>query len=155
MAPKTSATSTTVAPADGSPRASAVDSLLEAIQTGAGGTVAELYAPDARLDATVPGWRFSLTGGAAIAAQYAGWFRDAARFEELDRLPVPGGEVVRYLLAWSEDGVPHTAHHCHLLALDDQSGLLTAEHLFCGGRWDAALMAAMEDAARESTGHAG
>ena len=150
-----STTSTAVAPTDGSPRTSAVDSLLAAIQAGAGGTVAGLYALDARLDATVPGWRFSLTGGAAIAAQYAGWFRDAGRFEELDRLSVPGGEVVRYLLAWSEDGVPHTAHHCHLLTVDDQSGLFTAEHVFCGGRWDAALMAAMEEAAREEARHAG
>jgi len=28
------------------------------------------------------------------------------RFDELQRHPVPGGEVVRHVLAWTEDGVP-------------------------------------------------
>lgn len=143
----TSSASTTDFPAGTSTPASPVDGLLDAIEAGAGGAVAALYAADARLDATVPGWRFSRTGGAGIAAEYERWFRHPGRFEELDRLPAPGGEVVRYLLAWSEDGVPHAAHHCHLLTVDAGSGRITAERVFCGGRWDAALMAAMEEEA--------
>ena len=124
-----------------------VDRLLEAIAAGRGGTVAGLYADDAILDATVPDWRFRVDGGEAIAAQYAEWFADVAEFEELDRKPVPGGEVVTYFLRWSEGGVPHAAHHCHLLTLD-AGGLIALEKVFCGGRWDASLLARMEEEGR-------
>jgi hypothetical protein len=140
----TTATSTT---ATSTTARTSVDLLLEAIAAGRGAAVADLYADDAILDATVPGWRFRARGGEAIAAQYAGWFADAAQFEELDRQPVPDGEVVTYLLTWMERGVRHAAHHCHLLALD-AAGLITADKVFCGGRWDAALLARMEEDGR-------
>jgi len=119
----------------------AVDHLLEAVALGTG-VPADLFAPDAVLDATVPGWRFTARGGPAIAAQYSGWFAHPATFEELERLPVEDGEVVTYLHSWVERGVPHAAHHCHRLRLDD-AGLIVADRFFCGGRWDAARLAEM------------
>ena len=52
------------------------------------------------------------------------------------------GEVVTYLLAWNERGVPFAAHHCHVLRLDPH-GRIASDRFFCGGRWDAARLAEM------------
>lgn len=118
-----------------------IDRFLAAVAAGTG-VPADIYAGDAELDATVPNWRFTVRGADAIAAEYGRWFHDPARFSELDRHPVPGGEVVTYVLTWSEGGVPHAAHHCHVLGLADD-GRIRREQVFCGGRWDAALLAEM------------
>ena len=53
-------------------------------------------------------------------------------------------EVVEYTLSWTEDGVPHAAHHMHLLRVRDDR--IVADTVFCGGRWPAALLAEMESA---------
>ncbi len=126
-----------------------VDRFLAAVAAGRAGGLAALYAPHAVLDATVPNWRFQVRGAAAIASQYARWFTHPGRFEELDRAAFAGGEVVSYLLTWEEHGVPHAAHHCHVLAID-ATGYITSEKVWSGGRWDAALLAEMGAA-----GHAG
>ena len=118
-----------------------LDRFLDAICGGAG-VPADLLAPDAELDATVPGWRLRVCGAEAVAAQYRQWFADPATFEELDRQAFPGGAVVTYLLAWEEAGVPHAARHCHVLRFDGD-GLIAEDRFFCGGRWDAALLAEM------------
>jgi hypothetical protein len=120
---------------------STVDQLLDAIASGAG-VPAGLFSADVHLDATVPGWRFHRQGATAVAAQYSRWFADPARFEELERHVYPGGAVVTYLAAWEEHGVPHAAHQCHVLRFDE-AGRIAADRLFCGGRWDAALLAKM------------
>ncbi|MGH9148884.1 MAG: hypothetical protein ACRD0F_00905 [Acidimicrobiales bacterium] len=118
-----------------------VDRVLGAIGAG-NGVPAELFSPDVALDATVPGWRFAARGAEAVARQYSGWFADPATFEELERLPFDGGEVVTYLLTWVERGIPHAAHHCHVLRFDP-GGLIAGDRFFCGGRWDAGLLAKM------------
>lgn len=118
-----------------------VDRFLEAIASG-DGVPTELFAADAVLDATVPGWRFPLRGAGRLCDQYDGWFRHPAAFEELERLTVDGGEVVTYLLTWLVRGVPHAAHHIHVLRFD-ASGRIAADRFFCGGQWDAALLATM------------
>jgi hypothetical protein len=120
-----------------------LDRLLDAIRRG-GGIPADLLAPDVELDATVPGWRLRRRGPAAVAAQYSAWFADPATFEEFERHPFPGGTVLTYLLAWEEGGVPHAARHCHVLRFDED-GRIAADHFFCGGRWDAALLAEMAE----------
>jgi hypothetical protein len=94
------------------------------------------------LDATVPNWRFTTRGGDAIRAEYGRWFADAGHFEYLRRLPTAGGEVVDYLLTWEEQGVPHAAHHMHILEVSD--GRIAADTVMCGGRWPAGLLAEME-----------
>jgi hypothetical protein len=119
----------------------AIDRLLEAVQGGAG-VSPSLFAPDVVLDATVPGWRFQRHGPAAVAAQYTGWFAYPGTFEELERHDYAGGAVVTYLLTWEEGGVPHAAHHCHVLRFDDV-GRIVGDQFFCGGRWDASLLAEM------------
>ena len=86
--------------------ASAVDRFLAAVENA---TISDcdVWAGDAVLDATVPNWRFHRRGPAAIRQEYARWFADRGRFEDLQRRPIDGGEVVRYLLCWTEQGVPH------------------------------------------------
>lgn len=121
----------------------AVDRFLEAV-TAATIATCDAWAPHASLDATVPGWRFHRQGPDQIRETYAAWFADPGGFEELERIVVPGGEVVRYLLAWVENGVPHTAHHLHVLKLEGDQ--IVEDQVMCGGRWPAALMAEMEAA---------
>jgi hypothetical protein len=119
----------------------AATGLLAAIAAGTG-IPAELYADDAVVDATVPGWRYSMRGAAAVASGYSTWFAAPAELEELERLPVADGEMLTYLLTWEENGVPHAAHHCHRLRFDDD-GRISFDRVFCGGRWSAALLAEM------------
>jgi len=125
------------------PETRAVDRFLEAVSAA---TIdqCDVWADDAVLDATVPNWRFHRHGPAAIRSTYRQWFADPGRFEELRRDRVPGGETVRYVLAWSEDGVPHVAHHMHHLSVVD--GRIARDVVLCGGRWPAGLLAEMEAA---------
>ena len=118
-----------------------VSRFLDAICDG-GGIPADLFAPDALLDATVPNWRFPARQANAIAEQLSEWFADPATFEELERVPIGGGEVVTFLLTWVERGVPHAAHQCHVVQFDDD-GLIASDQVFCGGRWDAGMLAEM------------
>lgn len=122
-----------------------VDRLLAAIADGCGGAVRPLFRADAVLDVTIGGRRFHRIGSAPIAFQYRDWFRVPGRLEELDRRTTAEGEVVTFLLTWQVDGVPHGAHHCHVLTLDDD-GRIAIDRYFCGGPWDAAELAAMQEA---------
>jgi hypothetical protein len=123
-----------------------IDRFLAAVVSG-DGIPEDLYTEDAVLDATVPSWRFSARGPRAVADTYTGWFADPGCLEELDRHPVAGGEVVRYFLTWVENGTPHAAHHVHLIETD-ATGRIARDTVFCGGRWDAALLAQMAEADR-------
>jgi hypothetical protein len=122
-----------------------IDTFLDAIERGAIGDC-DAWSGDATLDATVPNWRMQLHGADAIRGEYGRWFADPGRFEELRRLPTADGttEIVEYTLSWSENGVPHAAHHLHVLAVRDNR--IVADTVFCGGRWPAALLAEMEAA---------
>lgn len=125
-----------------------VTALLDAIE--AGRPVPDgIYAEGAEVDATVPGWRFTLRGLDAIRAKFASWYADPGRFDELERIEMPGAEVVRFSLTWTEHGIPFAAHQSHLLRFD-ADGAIERHWVFCGGRWDAALLARMEEAQRAS-----
>jgi hypothetical protein len=122
-----------------------IDTFLDAIERGAIGDC-DAWSGDATLDATVPNWRMQLHGADAIRGEYGRWFADPGRFEELRRFPAADGttEIVEYTLSWSENGVPHAAHHLHVLAVRDNR--IVADTVFCGGRWPASLLAEMEAA---------
>jgi hypothetical protein len=122
-----------------------IDLFLDAIERGAIGDC-DAWSGDATLDATVPNWRMQLHGADAIRGEYGRWFADPGRFEELRRFPAADGttEIVEYTLSWSENGVPHAAHHLHVLAVRDNR--IVADTVFCGGRWPASLLAEMEAA---------
>jgi hypothetical protein len=125
--------------------AGVIDKFLNAIENAAIGSC-DAWSAGATLDATVPNWRLSAVGPDAIKTEYGRWFADQGRFEELHRYPVSAGatEVVEYTLSWSENGVPHAAHHLHLLTVRDD--LIVSDVVFCGGRWPASLLAEMEAA---------
>jgi hypothetical protein len=118
-----------------------ITQMLEAIESGTR-IGAGVFADDAVLDATVPSWRFTTRGSGPVSEQMAQWYADPGAFEELERIPVPGGEVVRFLLRWSERGAPFAAHQTHLLQVG-ADGRITADRMFCGGRWDASLLERM------------
>ncbi len=120
-----------------------VERFLAAVEAG-DMTADDIWTDDVELDATVPNWRFRVTGVEAIRREYAGWFADPGQLESLRRYATPDGAVVEYLLRWIEDGVPHAAHHVHLLTL--REGRIAADLVLCGGRWPAELMAQMEEA---------
>lgn len=122
---------------------SAVDRFLDAVRNA---TIedCDAWAPDVRLDATVPNWRMHRHGVDDLRATFGSWFADPGEFESLRRIPIAGGEVVDFLLAWTEDGVPHTAHQLHVLEVADDR--IVADTMLCGGRWSAGLMAEMEAA---------
>ncbi|HTA09187.1 MAG TPA: hypothetical protein VK836_11775 [Streptosporangiaceae bacterium] len=122
-----------------------IDTFLDAIERGAISDC-DAWSGDATLDATVPNWRMQLHGADAIRGEYGRWFADPGSFEELRRLPAADGttEIVEYTLSWSENGVPHAAHHLHVLAVRDNR--IVADTVFCGGRWPASLLAEMEAA---------
>jgi hypothetical protein len=127
-----------------------IEKFLTAIETAAI-PACDAWSADATLDATVPNWRLRVRGPEAIRAEYARWFADPGRLRELRRSPVCAGtsqavtgEAVEYTLTWTENGVPHAAHHLHLLTVRDD--LIVADTVFCGGRWPASLLAEMEAA---------
>jgi hypothetical protein len=123
-----------------------IDTFLDAVAAGHG-IPTTIYADHAVLDATVPNWRFRVAGPTDIAAEYSRWFADEGRFEELERHGFRGGELVTYTLAWEQNGVPYAAHHAHVLLVDDD-GRIERDTVFCGGRWDASLLAQMAETVR-------
>jgi hypothetical protein len=122
-----------------------IDEFLDAIVT-ATIPACEVWSAGATLDATVPGWRLHAAAPDLIRAEYARWFADPGKFGELRRHQLDGGagEAVEYTLSWTENGVPHAAHHLHLLTVAD--GQIVADMVFCGGRWPAGLLADREAA---------
>ena len=122
-----------------------IDRFLQAIES-ATIPACDVWSAGATLDATVPNWRLHAAGPDAIRAEYARWFADPARFDDLRRCPLGDGtgEVIEYTLSWQENGVPHAAHHMHLLTVRDDR--IVADTVMCGGRWPAGLLADMEAA---------
>lgn len=122
---------------------SAIDRFLDSVRLGRIDEC-DAWAEDATLDATVPNWRFHRTGADRIKETYRGWFADPGAFEQLRREPTATGEAVAYTLSWTEDGIPHAAHHAHFLDVVDDR--IVADTVLCGGRWPASLLAEMEAA---------
>jgi len=119
----------------------AIDTFLTAIETGI--VDGPFLADEVVLDATVPNWRFHLDGADAVRRQLAGWFRDPASFDALERTSLPDGELVEFDLSWEEHGVPYACHQIHRLRV--AGNRIVADTMFCGGRWSAALLAQMEE----------
>lgn len=129
--------------------ATAVDRLLAAVEAGTVATLHGVFAGSAVLDATVPNWRFGVSGETAVRAELGHWFADPGRFEDLRRVALPDGELVEFTLSWIENGVPHACHQAHLLRVEDDR--VVADTAFCGGRWPASLLAEMEAASVAAT----
>lgn len=118
------------------------DRFLAAVE--AGQLTSDLYASDALLDATVPGWRLQAQGADAVVEQYRGWFTGTCRLHLAERHPLPEGELIRYVLTDLEPECI-TTHHLHLLTIVDDK--IARDVVFCGGRWGPELVAQMGAAA--------
>ncbi len=116
---------------------------LAAIE-GAAMADCDALSPDMTLDATVPNWRFTVRGDAAVRSELGRWYADAGAFEGLRRMPLPTGELVEFTLRFEEGGVPHAVHQAHIVEVAD--GLVTHDQVWCGGRWPAARLAEMAEA---------
>ena len=116
-----------------------IDSLLAGIEAGA--VPAGVFSDDAVLDATVPNWRFTTRGAAAVRGELSRWYADPGAFENLRRSSLDDGELVEFTLSWEENGVTHMCHQAHILRLRD--GQVASDTAFCGGRWPAPLIAEM------------
>jgi hypothetical protein len=121
--------------------AHSINRLLEAI-TAARIADLDIFAPDVTLDATVPNWRFTRHGAAAVKHALASWYAHPGFLEELRRVPLPAGELVEFTLCWEQQGVPHAAHQVHVLELDE-TGHVTSDRVWSGGHWPADLLAEM------------
>ena len=121
-----------------------IERYLEAIE-GAAMAGCNALREDATLDATVPNWRYTVRGDVAVRSELGRWYADAGSFEELKRTPLPMGELVEFTLRWEEGGVPHACHQVHIVEVAD--GRITRDQAWCGGRWPAALLAEMAEAA--------
>lgn len=121
----------------------AADRFLAAVE--AGRLTSDLYAPDATLDATVPGWRFQVHGVDAILSEYGRWFSDPCRLHTIDRHRLPDGELLRYVQDYDLESGSFTTHHLHLLTIVDDK--ITRDVVFCGGRWGPEALEKMGSAA--------
>lgn len=109
-----------------------VDRFLGAIEDA---TIADVsvFADGVVLDATVPHRRFSLAGADAIRTEMARWYPTPGRIEDLDRIPLLGGELIEFTRRWQAAGVAYACHQLHILTLD--SGRIASDKVWCGGRW--------------------
>ncbi len=82
-----------------------VDRFLAAIEAG-GMPATDLFALDAVLDATVPNWRFAVSGGEAVRTELARWYADSGVLEDVSRTPLPNGALVTFTLRWEEGRRP-------------------------------------------------
>jgi hypothetical protein len=121
-----------------------IERYLAAIE-GAAMAGCDVLSSEVILDATVPNWRFSVRGDAAVRAELSRWYADAGSFEELKRTPLPTGELVEFTLRWEQGGVPHAIHQAHIVEVTD--GRISRDQVWCGGRWPATLLAEMAEAA--------
>jgi hypothetical protein len=121
----------------------AVDRFLEVVRTGR--VDPDLYTEDARLDATVPGWRFQAHGPVQIAAEYSSWFSSPSVVHLAERHAIAGGEVVRYVHTLEVGGQTHAAHHVHVLQV--RGDRIASDTVFCGGRWGPEVLAQLGPAA--------
>jgi len=124
-----------------------IDALLAGIEAGA--VPDGVFSDEAILDATVPNWRYTTRGAAAVQAELARWYADPGLFKELQRTPLPDGELVQFTLTWTENGVTHMCHQAHILSLKGRE--ISSDTAWCGGRWPAPLIAEMAAASETSS----
>ncbi|MGH9153625.1 MAG: hypothetical protein ACRD03_14750 [Acidimicrobiales bacterium] len=120
-----------------------VDRFLDAVRT-AGFAATDVFADDALSDSTPPNWRLQMRGAGELSAQYAKWFDQPAELTELRRTRLPDGELLEYTRAWTQDRVPHKAHHIHRLTV--AADRIVEDAHWCGGRWPESLLTEIANA---------
>ena len=113
-----------------------------AVEAGDLAALAELYHPDALLDAHVPNWRFQLQGRPAVAEYTGGALPSPGRFTAFAAEPTASGDLL-VQFEWrqhAEDGEP-VVRQLHRWRLD--KGRIVEQVLFCAGIWNRRLQAQM------------
>ncbi len=111
-----------------------IERLRRCLEAGDWDRLAEVYAPDALLDANVPQWRFQRRGFEEIVAQYRDWYPEPVRLVEWTPTPTEFGAVVEQA-EWTVVGGEETyTRSVHLLQV---GGRRIVRHvLYCTGRWN-------------------
>ena len=111
-----------------------IEQLRRCLETADWDALADVYAPDALLDANVPLWRFQRKGLEEIVEQYRSWYPAPVRLVEWKPAPTEFGAVVEQA-ELSGDGDQETyARSLHVLRVD--GGLIVHHVLYCTGQWD-------------------
>lgn len=110
----------------------------ESLETGDLASMAELYTPDALLDANLPSWRLQRQGPEAILAQFEEWYPAPARLVEWREQPTEWGAVVE-LAELLGEGESET-YNREVYLFFTQDGRITDQILYCTGGWDRATL---------------
>jgi len=117
------------------------EKLIECLESGDFGPLADRYAPDAVLDCHVPNWRFQVQGPDAIAANFRGWWPVAGRVIVQRAQELDTGVLVQFE-RWSlENGDELSTREVHILDLT--GGRITDHVVFCAGKFTPELRAQM------------
>ena len=74
--------------------------------------------------------------------------QEPATFVALERIPIPGGELVIYEHEWVANGVRHRGHHAHHILVVDSK--IASDTVWCGGKWPEPLLQDMASASPRS-----
>ena len=121
-----------------------IDRFLETVRTGR--VSPDLYADDARLDATVPGWRFQADGPVQIAAEY----QQLVRLARACSRPSSGSRS--RAARWCATSTPSRSAGSRTppttcTSSQVRGDQIVADTVFCGGRWGPEVLAQLGPAA--------
>lgn len=116
----------------------AIEELRRCLENGDWERLADVYSPDALIDANVPQWRFQRKGLDDIVAQYRDWYPAPPRIVEWTPVPTGFGAVVEQA-DWTAEGDDDVySRSLHLLHVDN--GRIVRHVLYCTGQWDRATV---------------
>lgn len=119
-----------------------IAAFLSGVQTGCWDALGPLLAADVVYDASVPGWRYRLSGRDAVLAELRrAWTgRHVWRIAEQRLAPTPDGAALELELRGrcpgDEDHAPH-GQACRLASVFRlEAGRIAEQRLYCCGEWD-------------------
>lgn len=117
-----------------------VERLRRCLETANWGALADVYAPDALLDANVPEWRFQRKGLDDIVAQYRDWYPQPVRITEWSETATDFGAVLEQAeqAADADTGDEAYSRSVHLFHVAGDR--ITRHVLYCTGTWDRATV---------------
>ncbi len=114
----------------------AVEELRRCLESGDWDQLADVYAPDAMLDANVPQWRFQRKGVDEIVAQHRDWYPGPVRLVDWVPTATEFGAVVEQA-DWVGDGADEVySRSVHVLHVEGDR--IVRHVMYCTGRWDRA-----------------
>jgi hypothetical protein len=118
-----------------------------AVESGDLDKLAELYHPQALLDAHVPNWRFQIQGREMVARAAATALPGPGRFTAFNaESTVSGDLLVQFEWQQADDQGGQISRELHMFRLDNDRRI-TEQILFCAGIWDQQLRSQMAEEA--------